>query len=60
MASALVWIKSYGKGRVYYSVLGHHEEIFTVPCVVRADLDGLLYATGDLKVPDAPATAAGK
>ena len=60
MASALVWIRSYGKGRVYYNVMGHGEEIFAVPCVARAMLDGLLYATGDLKVPDAPATAAGK
>ena len=31
---------------------------FAVPCIARAYLDGLLYATGDLKVPDAPATAA--
>jgi type 1 glutamine amidotransferase len=56
-ASALVWIRSYGKGRVYYNVMGHDEEPFGLPCVARAMLDGLLYATGDLKVPDAPATA---
>lgn len=55
-ASALIWIKSYGKGRVYYNVMGHDEEIHTVPCVARAYLDGLLYATGDLKVPDKPDT----
>jgi len=59
-ASSTIWIKSYGKGRVYYSALGHHEENFAVPCIAQAYLDGLLYATGDLKVPDAPATAAGK
>ena len=57
-ASAIIWIKSYGKGRVYFNVLGHDEEIIGVPCVARAMLDGLLYATGDLKVPDALATAA--
>ena len=57
-ATSTVWIKSYGKGRVYYSALGHYEENFGVPCIAQAYLDGLLYATGDLKVPDAPATAA--
>jgi len=57
-ASSIIWIKSYGKGRVFYNALGHDEEIFTDPCVARANLDGLLYVTGDLKVPDAPATAA--
>ncbi len=59
-APAITWIKNYGKGRVFSSVLGHDEEIFSVPCVARMYLDGLLYATGDLTVPDAPATAAGK
>jgi len=59
-APSTVWIKSCGKGRVYYSALGHYEENFGVPCIARAYLDGLLYATGDLKVPGAPATAAGK
>ena len=59
-AGSIIWIKSYGKGRVFYNAMGHDEEIYSVPCVARADLDGLLYATGDLKVPDAPATAAGK
>ena len=57
-AGSLIWIKSYGKGRVFYNVMGHDEEIYGVPSVARANLDGLLYATGDLKVPDAPATAA--
>jgi type 1 glutamine amidotransferase len=47
---ALIWIKTYGKGRVYYSELGHNQAIFSVPCVARAMLDGLQYAAGDLKV----------
>jgi len=57
-ASSIIWIKNCGKGRVYTTTLGHDEEIFSVPCVARAMLDGLQYAAGDLKVPDAPATAA--
>ena len=49
---ALVWMRPYGKGRVFYSALGHNQAIFSVPCVARMMLDGLQYATGDLKVPD--------
>ena len=50
---ALVWMRPYGKGRVFYSGLGHNQAIFSVPCVARMMLDGLQYVTGDLKVPDA-------
>lgn len=55
---ALIWIKPYGKGRVYYNQLGHNQGIFTVPCVALAMLDGLQYATGDLNVPDLSAKVA--
>ena len=51
---SLIWIKSYGKGRVYYTQLGHNQAIFSVPCVAQAMLDGLQYVTGDLKVPPLP------
>ena len=54
---SLIWIKNYGKGRVFYSQLGHNQAIFSVPCVARAMLDGLLFTTGDLKVPAASAAA---
>ena len=27
----VVWKKNYGKGRVFYSALGHSEDIFDVP-----------------------------
>lgn len=53
---SLIWIKSYGKGRVYYSELGHNQGIFSVPCVARAMLDGLQYVDGDLKVKPLEAT----
>ena len=49
----LIWIRSYGKGRVYYSQLGHYQDVFTVPSVARVMLNGLQYVTGDLKVPPA-------
>lgn len=54
---ALSWIKPYGKGRVFYTQLGHNMALFGVPCVAQSVLDGLLYATGDLPVPPAGGTA---
>jgi len=47
-AWSLVWTRHCGKGRVYYSQLGHNMAVYSVPCVARAALDGLQYAVGDL------------
>ena len=49
---SLVWIKSYGKGRVWYSQFGHNFCVFSVHCVAQSTLDGLLYVTGDLAIPE--------
>ena len=54
-SNALIWVKHYGQGRVYYGQFGHFMAMFTLPCIVRAYLDGLLYVTGDLKCDDSPA-----
>ena len=51
MMHAVSWIRPYGKGRVFYTQLGHNMDLFTMHCVVRHMLDGLQYATGDLLVP---------
>jgi type 1 glutamine amidotransferase len=48
---SLIWINSYGKGRVYYTELGHNQGVFSVPCVAQSMLDGLQYAAGDMKIP---------
>jgi type 1 glutamine amidotransferase/HEAT repeat protein len=42
------WIKQEGKGRVFYSSLGHNKEIFSTPEVLQHFLDGLQFALGDL------------
>ena len=47
---AVAWIRHEGKGRVFYSSLGHREEIFWNPAVMQFYLDGLQFALGDLKV----------
>lgn len=51
---ALGWIKSCGRGRVFYSALGHDYPIFYNPAVLKHWLDGIQYALGDLKVDATP------
>ncbi len=46
----LSWIKSYGKGRVFYSALGHNTGVFSNPLVLKQWLEGLQYAMGDIEV----------
>ncbi|MCY2950622.1 MAG: ThuA domain-containing protein [Planctomycetota bacterium] len=46
---AMGWIKSYGKGRVFYNALGHDHDIFWNPVVLQHWLDGLQFVLGDLK-----------
>ena len=51
------WIRTAGKGRVFYTNFGHREDTFTHPAIVRHMLDGIQYALGDL---DADATPTAK
>ena len=44
------WIKSYGKGRVFYSALGHNTGVYSNPLVLKHWLAGLQYALGDIEV----------
>ncbi len=45
---AVSWVRSYGRGRVFYCSLGHRNEIFWNPAVLCHYLDGIQYALGDL------------
>ena len=47
---ALLWVKNYGKGRVFYSAFGHKEDIFTNPIILQTWLNGIQFALGDLNV----------
>jgi uncharacterized protein len=47
------WVRKYGEGRVFVTNLGHREETFWQPAVLRHMLDGIQFAVGDL---DADAT----
>lgn len=48
------WIRTEGKGRVFYSSLGHNRDIFYVPAIQRHFLDGIRYALGDLAADAVP------
>src|ERR1051326_6459901 len=43
------WVRSFGKGRVFYSSLGHGIGVFTNPLLLEHFLAGIQYALGDLK-----------
>ncbi|MEN6425360.1 MAG: ThuA domain-containing protein [Phycisphaerales bacterium] len=51
---AMAWVKSYGKGRVFYCALGHEHELFWNPIVLQHYLDGIQFVLGDLTADTAP------
>jgi len=51
---AVTWVHAVGKGRVFYCSLGHRDEIFWNPVVLRHYLDGIQFALGDLKADATP------
>ncbi|MBY0522873.1 MAG: ThuA domain-containing protein [Gemmataceae bacterium] len=48
------WVATYGKGRTFYCSLGHREEIFWNPVILKHYLAGIQYVLGDLEA-EAPA-----
>jgi type 1 glutamine amidotransferase len=50
----MVWIKSFGKGRVFNSVLGHRPEFYMMPDLVKLMLGGIQFALGDLQADTTP------
>jgi len=51
---AISWVKRHGLGRVFYCSLGHRNEIFWNPLVLRHLLDGIQFAMGDLPAHTTP------
>ena len=51
---AVSWVRDYGKGRVFYCSLGHRDEIFFNPKVLRHYLAGIQFALGDLPAESNP------
>jgi len=50
------WVSKYGKGRTFYCSLGHRDEIYYNPVVLRHYLAGMQYVLGDLEVDATPTT----
>jgi type 1 glutamine amidotransferase/sugar phosphate isomerase/epimerase len=50
----VTWIRTYGKGRVFYSSLGHMPETFMSPQIVGHFLAGLQFVLGDLEADATP------
>jgi hypothetical protein len=48
------WIKPHGKGRVFYTTLGHNPHIFWDAKLLQHFLAGIQYALGDLQADDTP------
>jgi len=49
------WINTFEKGRVFYCSLGHREEIYWNPAILKHYLAGIQYALGDLEADATPA-----
>ena len=47
---AVLWVKNYGKGRVFFSALGHNESVFANEKILQVWLNGLQFAMGDIDV----------
>jgi type 1 glutamine amidotransferase len=51
---ALAWVKSYGRGRIFYTSFGHRADLFWDSQMLQFYLDAIQFATGDLEAPTAP------
>ena len=58
--TGITWIKTWGKGRMFYCSLGHNNPIFWNPTILQHYLDGIQFALGDYKVDTTPIVSSGK
>lgn len=43
---ALVWVKNYGKGRVFFNALGHRNEVYDRPDIQKLFIEGIKWTMG--------------
>lgn len=48
------WVKTYGKGRVFYTTMGHSAKAFQTPALLEHFLAGIQFAAGDLPADATP------
>jgi len=52
--TGITWIKTWGKGRMFYCSLGHNNHIFWNTTILQHYLDGIQFALGDYEVDTTP------
>ena len=52
--TGITWIKTWGKGRVFYCSLGHNDHLLWNPAILQHYLDGIQFALDDYKVDTTP------
>jgi type 1 glutamine amidotransferase len=55
----MVWIKSYGEGRVFNCALGHTPFLFETPAFAQMVLNGIQFVLGDLPADTTPSAMSG-
>lgn len=55
---AVSWIRSYGKGRVFFCILGHNATLFKSPELAQYFLSGMQFILGDLDADTTPSSQA--
>jgi type 1 glutamine amidotransferase len=43
---AVTWVRNYGKGRVFYSSLGHRDEIWDMPDIQKMWIEAVKWTLG--------------
>ncbi|MFT5467705.1 MAG: type 1 glutamine amidotransferase [Verrucomicrobiales bacterium] len=56
---AVSWIREFNGGRVFYSNIGHRDDTFWNPAILKHYLAGIQYALGDLEADATPTADAG-
>ena len=51
---ALAWVRSHGKGRVFYSTIAHNPYVFWDARMLEFYLAAIQFALGDLEAPTTP------
>ncbi len=54
------WLREHGAGRLFYTNLGHREETYANPSIMKHLLDGIQYALGDLEADATPTAKTGE
>ncbi len=56
----MAWIKTFGKGRVFNSVLGHRPDFYMMPDLVKLMVGGIQFVLGDLQADTTPSAKLAK